>query len=53
MPAYVVYPVDCDRDLFGIALGLLHETASAKPTAVGKRPASRSREARQPRAQRK
>jgi LysR family transcriptional regulator, flagellar master operon regulator len=53
MPAYVVYPVDCDRDLFGIALGLLHEIASAKPTAVRKRPAGRPREARQPRAQRK
>lgn len=36
MPAYVVYPIECDRDLFGSALEIMHQTANAKmKTAVG------------------
>jgi DNA-binding transcriptional LysR family regulator len=36
MPAYVVYPLECDRDLFGSALELMHQTADAKvKIAVG------------------
>jgi LysR family transcriptional regulator, flagellar master operon regulator len=47
MPAYVVYPVDCDRDLFGIALELMHGIANSKPRAkVRKELAKKPRRAR-------
>jgi LysR family transcriptional regulator, flagellar master operon regulator len=32
MPAYVVYPLDCDRDLFSIALEIMHGLAKPKAT---------------------
>ena len=36
MPAYVVYPLECDRDLFGSALEIMHQTANPKlKIAVG------------------
>jgi DNA-binding transcriptional LysR family regulator len=45
MPAYVVYPLDCDRDLFGIALEIMHGIANSKAT-VGKKLLRRSRRTR-------
>jgi LysR family transcriptional regulator, flagellar master operon regulator len=30
MPAYVVYPVERDRDLFGSAIEIMHQTANSK-----------------------
>lgn len=30
MPAYVVYPLDCDRDLFGSAVQIMHRIANPK-----------------------
>jgi hypothetical protein len=30
MPGYVVYPLECDRDLFGSALEIMHRTANEK-----------------------
>jgi DNA-binding transcriptional LysR family regulator len=45
MPAYVVYPLECDRDLFGSALEIMHRIAGAKAKiAVGVRTAKRPRE---------
>jgi DNA-binding transcriptional LysR family regulator len=32
MPAYVVYPVERDRDLFGSAIEFMHQTARSKST---------------------
>jgi LysR family transcriptional regulator, flagellar master operon regulator len=32
MPAYVVYPVERDRDLFGSAIEIMHQTANSKST---------------------
>lgn len=32
MPAYVVYPIECDRDLFGSALEIMHRIANPKAT---------------------
>ena len=32
LPAYVVYPIECDPDLFGAALGLMHELAEVAAT---------------------
>jgi LysR family transcriptional regulator, flagellar master operon regulator len=32
MPAYVVYPLECDRDLFGSALEIMHRIANPKTT---------------------
>ena len=47
MPAYVVYPLDCDRDLFGIALEIMHGIASSKATTtVRRKPSRRSRRMR-------
>jgi len=47
MPAYVVYPLDCDRDLFGIALEIMHGIASSKATTtVRNKPLRRSRRTR-------
>jgi len=47
MPAYVVYPVDCDRDLFGVALEIMHRIANSKARIkVGKKLAKRSGRAR-------
>ena len=35
MPAYVVFPLECDRDLFGSALEIMHQIANTKAkTAV-------------------
>jgi LysR family transcriptional regulator, flagellar master operon regulator len=40
MPAYVVYPLEYDRDLFGSALEIMHRMASPQTkTATGKRAA--------------
>ena len=40
MPAYVVYPLECDRDLFGSALEIMHRIANPKATIkAGKRTA--------------
>jgi hypothetical protein len=45
MPAYVVYPLECDRDLFGSALEIMHRIAGAKAKiAVGVKTAKRPRE---------
>jgi len=47
MPAYVVYPLDCDRDLFGIALEIMHWVAKPKTTIrSSKTPPNRSGRAR-------
>jgi DNA-binding transcriptional LysR family regulator len=47
MPAYVVYPLDCDRDLFSIALEIMHAVAKPKATIRGsKAPPKRSGRAR-------
>ena len=44
MPAYVVYPLECDLDLLGSALEIMHRIAKAKATiAVGARTAKRPR----------
>jgi DNA-binding transcriptional LysR family regulator len=44
MPAYVVYPLDCDRDLFGIALEIMHGLAKPKGRARSRKtPAKRTR----------
>ena len=38
MPAYVVYPLECDRELFGSALEIMHRIANSKAKiVVGKR----------------
>ena len=43
MPAYVVYPLEYDRDLFGSALEIMHRIASPEArVAAGKRPARRT-----------
>jgi DNA-binding transcriptional LysR family regulator len=43
MPAYVVYPLDCDRDLFGSALEIMHRIARPEArVAAGKRLARRT-----------
>jgi LysR family transcriptional regulator, flagellar master operon regulator len=43
MPAYVVYPLECDRDLFGSALEIMHRIASPEARmAAGKRSARRT-----------
>jgi hypothetical protein len=48
MPAYVVYPLDCDRDLFGIALEIMHRIAHSKAIIkVGNKPVRHSRKARE------
>jgi LysR family transcriptional regulator, flagellar master operon regulator len=40
MPAYVVYPLECDRDLFGSALEIMHRIADPKATTkAGRRTA--------------
>jgi hypothetical protein len=40
MPAYVVYPLECDRELFGSALEIMHRIANSKAKiVVGKRAA--------------
>jgi DNA-binding transcriptional LysR family regulator len=45
MAAYVVYPLDCDRDLFSIALEIMHGVAKPKATIRGsKTPPNRSEE---------
>jgi DNA-binding transcriptional LysR family regulator len=44
MPVYAVYPVDCDRDLFGTVLALMHRIAN--PSA---RPGTRRSPPREPR----
>jgi LysR family transcriptional regulator, flagellar master operon regulator len=47
MPAHVVYPRDCDRDLFGIAPEIMHGVAKPKATIGGsKTPPKRSRRTR-------
>ena len=47
MPAYVVYPLDCDQDLFSIALEIMHGIAKSKATIRGsKTPPKRSGRAR-------
>lgn len=40
MPAYVVYHLDCDRDLFGVALEIMHQVANPK-TESGKKTTKR------------
>ena len=46
MPAYAVYPVDCDRDLFGIALEFMHRIANSKARSkVGKQSVTKSKKA--------
>ncbi|MFB9262497.1 LysR family transcriptional regulator [Bradyrhizobium erythrophlei] len=47
MPAYVAYPLDGDRDLFGIALEIMHRVANARAKAKADR---RPRSARGKRA---
>jgi DNA-binding transcriptional LysR family regulator len=43
MPAYVVYPLEYDRDLFGSALEIMHRIASPEARmAAGKRPTRRT-----------
>jgi LysR family transcriptional regulator, flagellar master operon regulator len=43
MPAYVVYPLEYDRDLFGSALEIMHRIASPEARmAAGKRPPRRT-----------
>ena len=43
MPAYVVYPLDCDQDLFSVALEIMHGVAKSKATIGGsKTPFKRS-----------
>jgi DNA-binding transcriptional LysR family regulator len=43
MPAYVVYPLECGRDLLGIALEIMHGVANPKArTRAGKKPAKRT-----------
>jgi DNA-binding transcriptional LysR family regulator len=38
MPAYVVYPLECDRDLFGSAIEIMHGIANPKaPIKAGKK----------------
>jgi len=44
MPVYAVYPVDCDRDLFGTALGLMRRIANGRA-----RPGPRKEPAAKPR----
>ena len=40
MPAYVVYPLECDRELFGSALEIMHRIANSNAKiVVGKRAA--------------
>lgn len=47
MPAYVVYLLDYDRDLFGIAIEIMHRIASSKATTpVRKKLLRRSRRTR-------
>ena len=42
MPAYVVYPLECDRDLFGDALEIMRRVASPEKNGIaGKRTAKR------------
>jgi LysR family transcriptional regulator, flagellar master operon regulator len=46
MPAYAVYPVDCDRDLFGTALEFMHRIANSKARSkVGKQSVTKSKKA--------
>jgi DNA-binding transcriptional LysR family regulator len=43
MPAYVVYPLEYDRDLFGSELEIMHRMASPQTKkATGKRNAKRA-----------
>ena len=42
MPAYVVYPIEYDRDLFGGALELMHQVASPKNKTAAKGMARRA-----------
>ena len=43
MPAYVVYPLDCDQDLFSVALEIMHGVAKSKAKIGGsKTPFKRS-----------
>ena len=43
MPAYVVYPVERDRDLFGSAIEIMHQTANPETNqTAGKRMAKRA-----------
>jgi hypothetical protein len=45
--SYVVYPLDCDRDLFSIALEIMHGVAKPKATIrSSKTPPKRSERAR-------
>lgn len=47
MAAYVVYPLDCDRDLLGVALEIMHGIANSKAKIkVGRKAARSSRQAR-------
>jgi hypothetical protein len=42
MPAYVVYPIEYDRDLFGGALELMHRVANPKNKTAAKETARRA-----------
>jgi hypothetical protein len=43
MPAYVVYPLECNLDLLGSALGIMHRIANPKGTIkAGKKTAKPS-----------
>ncbi|MGA7997480.1 MAG: hypothetical protein WCA28_21610, partial [Bradyrhizobium sp.] len=43
MPAYVVYPLECEHDLFGSAIEIMHRIADEKATiAIGSRTAKRA-----------
>jgi LysR family transcriptional regulator, flagellar master operon regulator len=46
MPAYVVYPVERDRDLFGGAIEIMHQTANSKSTRTLKVATPAARKAR-------
>jgi DNA-binding transcriptional LysR family regulator len=47
MPAYVVYPLEYDRDLFGSALEIMHRMGKPQTkSTVGRRAAKRARKSR-------
>jgi len=48
MPAYVVYPLECDRDLFGSAIEIMHRIADAQTKQAADTPAPK-RGTRKPR----
>jgi len=46
MPAYVVYPVERDRDLFGSAIEIMHQTANSKSKKAISTPTPAARKGR-------